>query len=116
MENFVRNLFGRKLCVENVFLEESVLAIHVSAVEETIAVHDLVPVVLADVLREVVLLVFYVVLVALDVLFGGSARGRQSLSFLAFGLKAERAILSLHCFGLSGLAPLLIVKGSLQPA
>ena len=49
-------------------LEESILTVHMGAIEQPISVDNVLPVVFTDIVRVVILLVLDVVLVALDVL------------------------------------------------
>lgn len=67
----MRHLLGLLLGIEHVFLEKGVLSVHVRAVEESVTVDDLIPVVFG-VVGEVVLLVLDVVLVAANVLANNS--------------------------------------------
>ena len=68
MEDLVRDLLWRDLAIQDVLLEESILTVHMGAVEQPISVDDVLPVVLAHVIRIVILLVLDIVLVTLDVL------------------------------------------------
>ena len=69
LDYFVRNLFSRHLRVEDVLLEEGVLSVHVSTVEKSVSIDDLVPVV-ANVLCVIILLILDVKFVTGDVLPG----------------------------------------------
>ena len=89
------NLLGLLLGIEDMFLEEGILPVHVRTVEKTISVDDLVPVVLG-VVRVVVLLILYVVLVTAYVAFDDLAGCRECLTRLTRLLEAKWTILALR--------------------
>ena len=63
LEDLEGDLPGGQLSIEDMLLEEGILTVHVSAVEQSVAVHDFIPVVLLQVFRVVILFVLNVVLV-----------------------------------------------------
>lgn len=69
LDYFVRHLFRWHLRVKDVLLEEGVLSVHVCAVEKSVSIDDLIPVV-ANVLSVIILLILDVELVTGDVLPG----------------------------------------------
>lgn len=98
------------LAVKYVLLKECVLPIHVRAVEEAVAVDDVVPERLVDVLSVVVLLMLNVVFVRLDV-FARELDGRGILRVTLL-VSAAGFILALLVLG----ATIALVEGLLQPA
>ena len=94
LEDLVSNLFWRYLCIQHMLLEESILTVHMGAIEESIPINDLIPVILAKIVIVVVFLVLDVVLVATNVLLFDWAGCWQRLSWCSFSLEAKRPILS----------------------
>ena len=116
MVNLVSDLLGGYFAVEHVLLEEGVLAVHMSAVEQPVAVDDILPVVLPNVVSVVVLLVLYVVLVTLDIFSNDLSRSRQLLASRAIILEPQDVVLSFRILFVAlvvggGFDPLLVVKG-----
>ena len=123
LEYFVSNLFWRHLCIQHMLLEESILAVHVGAVEQSISVNDLIPVILTYIVIVVVFLVLDVVLVAAYVLLLDRAGSWQRLTWLSFCLEAKRPILSLYfssrllsSFSLGFLLASIIIEGLVETA
>ena len=118
--NLVCDLLGGYFAVEHMLLEEGVLAVHMGAVEQPVAVDDILPVVLPNVVGVVVLLVLDIVLVTLDIFANDLSRSRQLLARRAIILEPQDVVLSFRilfialviwgCFD-----PLLVVKGLVQP-
>ena len=50
------------------FLEKSILSVHMSAIEKSVSIDNVVPIVLTNVVRVIIFLVLYVIFVTLDVL------------------------------------------------
>ena len=96
LEYLVSNLFWRYLCIQDMLLEESILAVHVGAIEESIAINDFIPVVLTNIVIVVIFLILDVVLMAANVLLLDWAGCWQCLSCLSISLEAKRPILSLY--------------------
>ena len=57
------NLFWRYLGIQDVLLEESILSIHMRAIEKTIAIDDFIPVVLANVVGVVIIFILDIIFV-----------------------------------------------------
>ena len=78
-------------------LEEGILPIHMGAIEESIPVDDVVPVILPKIIEVVILIILDVELVRLDIpplLLGFWWRERCHLSSGSFGLKAQDSIIA----------------------
>ena len=103
------------------FLEESILPVHMRAVEESIPVDAFLTVVLPKIVKIVILVVLDVELVGLDVpaLLLWFRRRHGHLSGSSIRLESKHTIIALDLLGILILPlvldPLLIVKGRLQP-
>ena len=69
-------------------LEEGILPIHMGAIEESIPVDNVVPIVLSNIVSVVIFVVFDVVLVTLDVLADDLASSWQYLAGVAVILES----------------------------
>ena len=108
----MRHLFSWHLGIQDMFLEEGILSVHVGAVEKSVSVDDLVPVV-ACVLRVIVLLILDVEFVTGDIFAREFFLGWQGLVRIGV-LEAQGAILSFDLLSLSLLlSTSLIVEGLL---
>ena len=88
LEDLVSNLFWRYLRIQHMLLKESIFAVHMGAVEQSIPINNLIPVILTDIVIVVVFLVLDVVLMAANVLFLNWTGGRQCLTRLSISLEA----------------------------
>ena len=50
------------------FLEKGILSVHMGAIEKSVSIDNIVPVVFTNIVRVIIFLVLYVVFVTLDVL------------------------------------------------
>ena len=50
------------------FLEKGILSVHMSAIEKSVSIDNVVPIVLTNIVRVIIFLVLYVIFVTLDVL------------------------------------------------
>ena len=111
MSDLLRLLFS----VQDVLLEESILPVHMRAVEQSIAIDDLIKVVLR-IVSIVVFLILDVILVTANVALNNGLCWRQSLPS-AWLLESEWAILAVlwlvGCLVLVLLGTSVIVKGLL---
>jgi len=85
--DLVSDLLRWELGVEDVLLEKGILAVHVSAVEKSVAVDDLIPIVLLHVACVVIFFTFDIVLVTLDIFARNLASGGKGLAGCTIGLE-----------------------------
>ena len=123
LEDLEGDLFRRDLAIQDMLLEESILTVHMGAVEQPISVDDILPVVLAYVVRIVIFLVLDVVLVTLDVLSDDCSCSRQRLSGITIVLEAKYTVLTFSCWSLlvsfiilssCSFGPLLVVECGIE--
>ena len=124
LEDLVGDLFGRNLGVEHVLLEESVLSVHVGAIEEAIPIdyiiHEVLP---ANVDLVIVIFTLDIVLVTSNVPLLYRLSFRQGFSRSTSCLEPQRSVLALSdlfsricCLLISGFlfVSAILVEGLLQ--
>ena len=122
LEDLVSNLFWRYFGIQDVLLEESILSIHMRAIEKTISIDDFIPVVLANIVGVVIIFILDIIFVTLDVPLLDRPCRRQNLTDRGICLEPKSSILAndLLCTLLSCvsglLLPPILVEGLLQAA